>query len=146
MDRPRVTHIVVKIWPLGVKPAPLLSRCRTLACYLAFLSHSFLCKMWVMLTWWDYESESEVAQSCPNSLRPCGPSMAFSRQEYWSGLPFPSPGDLHDPGIKPKDWTRVSRIGGRRFNLWATREVSEHQEMTQPSSLLNIQCLLSFSL
>ena len=28
-------------------------------------------------------------------------SKKFSRQEYWSGLPFPSPGDLPDPGIKP---------------------------------------------
>ena len=28
-------------------------------------------------------------------------SMGFSRQEYWSGLPFPTPGDLHDPGIEP---------------------------------------------
>ena len=28
-------------------------------------------------------------------------SMAFSRQEYWSGLPFPSPGDLPDPRIEP---------------------------------------------
>ena len=28
-------------------------------------------------------------------------SMEFSRQEYWSGLPFPSPGDLPDAGIKP---------------------------------------------
>ena len=28
-------------------------------------------------------------------------SMGFSTQEYWSGLPFPSPGDLPDPGIKP---------------------------------------------
>ena len=28
-------------------------------------------------------------------------STGFSRQEYWSGLPFPSPGDLPDPGIKP---------------------------------------------
>ena len=28
-------------------------------------------------------------------------SMAFSRQEYWSGLPFPSPGNLPDPGIEP---------------------------------------------
>ena len=28
-------------------------------------------------------------------------SMGFSRKEYWSGLPFPSPGDLPDPGIKP---------------------------------------------
>ena len=29
------------------------------------------------------------------------PSMGFSRQEYWSGLPFPSPGDVPDPGIEP---------------------------------------------
>ena len=29
-------------------------------------------------------------------------SMGFSRQEYWSGLPCPSPGDLPDPGIKPR--------------------------------------------
>ena len=33
------------------------------------------------------------------------PSMGFSRQEYWSGLPFPSPGDLPDPGIKPRSPT-----------------------------------------
>ena len=30
------------------------------------------------------------------------PSMGFSRQEYWSGLPFPFPGDLPDPGIEPR--------------------------------------------
>ena len=30
------------------------------------------------------------------------PSMGFFRQEYWSGLPFPSPGDLSDPGIEPR--------------------------------------------
>ena len=29
-------------------------------------------------------------------------SMGFSRQEYWSGLPFPSPGDLPHPGIEPE--------------------------------------------
>ena len=29
-------------------------------------------------------------------------SMGFSRQEYWRGLPFPSPGDLPDPGIEPR--------------------------------------------
>ena len=29
------------------------------------------------------------------------PSMGFSRQEYWSGVPFPSPGDLPDSGIEP---------------------------------------------
>ena len=40
-------------------------------------------------------------------------SMGFSRQEYQSGLPFPSPGDLPDPGIKP----RVSCIGGGFFTI-----------------------------
>ena len=29
-------------------------------------------------------------------------SMEFSRQEHWSGFPFPSPGNLSDPGIKPR--------------------------------------------
>ena len=29
-------------------------------------------------------------------------SIEFSRQEYWSGLPFPSPGDLPDPGMEPR--------------------------------------------
>ena len=33
------------------------------------------------------------------------PSMVFSRQEYWSGLLFPSPGDLPDPGIEPRSPT-----------------------------------------
>ena len=31
--------------------------------------------------------------------------MGFSRQEYWSGLPFPSPGDLPNPGIEPRSPT-----------------------------------------
>ena len=31
--------------------------------------------------------------------------MEFSRREYWSGLPFPSPGDLSDPGIEPRSPT-----------------------------------------
>ena len=31
--------------------------------------------------------------------------MGFSKQEYWSGLPFPSPGDLSNPGIKPRSPT-----------------------------------------
>ena len=47
------------------------------------------------------------AQSCPTLCNPKDYSlpdplsMEFSRQEYWSGLPFPIPGDLPDPGIKP---------------------------------------------
>ena len=41
-------------------------------------------------------------------------SMGFSRQEYWSGLPSPPPGDLPDPGTEPPS---VSCIGGRVFFL-----------------------------
>ena len=47
-----------------------------------------------------------VAKSCPTLATPwtvaCQAplSMGFSTQEYWNGLPFPSPGDLHDPGSK----------------------------------------------
>ena len=44
------------------------------------------------------------------------PSMGFSKQEYWSGLPFPSSGDLPDPGIEPMS----THIVGRRFTIWAT--------------------------
>ena len=33
-------------------------------------------------------------------IKQAPPSIGFFRQEYWSGLPFPSPGDLPDPGIK----------------------------------------------
>ena len=48
-----------------------------------------------------------VAQSCPTLCDPWTVahqallSVEFSRHEYWSWLPFPSPGDLPDPGIKP---------------------------------------------
>ena len=48
-----------------------------------------------------------AAQSCttlaiPWTIAHQAPlSMGFSRQEYWSGLPFPPPGGLPDPGIKP---------------------------------------------
>ena len=53
------------------------------------------------------ESESEVTQSCltlcdpmDSSLHQAPPSMGFSSREYWSGLPFPSPGNLPAPGIE----------------------------------------------
>ena len=36
-------------------------------------------------------------------------SMEFSRQEYWSGLPFPSPGDLPDPGMEPASLSSPAR-------------------------------------
>ena len=51
-----------------------------------------------------------------SSLHQAPPSMGFSRQEYWRGLPFPSPGNLPNPGIKPRDQTQVSHIVDRCFN------------------------------
>ena len=47
-------------------------------------------------------SEVKVAQLCPTLCNPMDSSMEFSRPEYWSGQPFPSPGDLPNPGIKPR--------------------------------------------
>ena len=45
------------------------------------------------------------------------PSMRFSRQEYWSGLPFPSPGDLLHPGIEPRSPTlRASELPGKNWD------------------------------
>jgi len=44
--------------------------------------------------------------------------MGFPRQEYWSGLPFFSPGDLPDPGIKPAS----PALAGRFFTTRATGE------------------------
>ena len=54
-------------------------------------------------------------------------SMGFSRQKYWSELPFHSPGDLPNPRIK----LGVSCIAGRLFTIWATMEASalEWQEI-----------------
>ena len=50
-------------------------------------------------------------------------SMEFSRQEYWSGLPFPSPGDLPDPGTEPTSPVSPALAGGffttaPHGNLW----------------------------
>ena len=61
-----------------------------------------------------------VAKSCPTLATlwtvscQTPPSMGCSRQEYWSELPFPSPGDRPDPGIKPRS--------PRFFTNRATRE------------------------
>ena len=51
------------------------------------------------------------------SLQPYGPyqaplSMGFFRQEYWSGLPVPSPGDLPDPGIETESLASLALAGG----------------------------------
>ena len=62
----------------------------------------WLIRVWLFVTPWT------VAHQAP-------PSMEFSRQEYWTGLPFPSPGDLRDPGIEPAS-LNVFCIGGQIFH------------------------------
>ena len=55
------------------------------------------------------------------------PSMGFSRQEYWSGLPFPSPGDLPDPGIEPRSPTlRADSLPSEppETPIWETPSIS----------------------
>ena len=58
-------------------------------------------------------------------------SMGFSRQEYWSGWPFPSPGDLPNPGIEP----RSTRIAGGFCTNCAMREVQNTNGGTRGQSL-----------
>ena len=56
--------------------------------------------------------------------------MEFSRQEYWSGLPFPSPGNLLDqPGIEPL----APALAGKFFIIWATRGVYIISEIAKNS-------------
>ena len=61
---------------------------------------------------------SSVAQSHPTLCNPMDCTrqapqpLEFSRQEYWSGLPFPSPGDLPSPGIEPESLVSPTLAGG----------------------------------
>ena len=76
--------------------------------------------------------------------------LGFPRHEYWSGLPFASPGDLPVPGVEPAS----SVIAGRFFTIWATREAPEHlsqiqitQHITDIHFLMSLRThRLSFSL
>ena len=73
------------------------------------------------------ESESEVTQSCPTLCNPMAvayqvpPSMGFSRQEYWSGLPFPSP--MHESELLATPWTAAYEappsMGFSRQEYWS---------------------------
>ena len=57
--------------------------------------------------------------------------MGFSRQEYWSGVPFPSPGDLLSPGIKPG-----SPVYGERSHEIRQRLLLGRKAMTGLDSML----------
>ena len=72
------------------------------------------------------KSESEASQSCPTPRDPIGcryqapPSMAFSRHEYWSGLPLPSPRKtLFDVNHSRIPYDPPPRVMGIKINKWA---------------------------
>ena len=66
-------------------------------------------------------------------------SMGFSGQKYWSGLPFPPPGDLHNPGIEPSSPARVSCSGGWILNHLSHlgSPASSSDKPSSPASLTN---------
>ena len=70
-------------------------------------------------------------------------SMEFSRKEYWSGLPCPSPGDLLDPGIKPTSLVSPTLAGGF-FNTSATWEVHKYVYMHARSIKLFLSIFVVF--
>ena len=119
-DKIRCCCLVAKscliLWrPHGLQPAKLLCPCDSPGKNTGVGCHFLLQCMKV-------KRESEVAQSCPTPSDPMDYSgqaplsTGFSRQEYQSGLPLPSPVDLPDPGIEP-----VSPVLAGGF--WATQDV-----------------------
>ena len=68
--------------------------------------------------------------------------MEFPRQEYWSGLPFPSPGDLPNPGIKPTSLVSLGLAG--RFFTTSPTCMSQHKCNDFPSNI-SIKTLVNFA-
>ena len=118
-------------------PESLDQVCLVHLCYLWHLAQCLVHSMCVcMLSQfshvWLYETLWTRACQAPLS-------MEFSRQEYWSGLSCPSPGDLPDPGIEPVV-LRSPALAGRFFT--ATGFFTSH--LGSPMYVLNI-CLLRSS-
>ena len=93
-------------------------------CNICFISINNF-KKWVKLflkdIWCDCELVALLCLTLWDPLDcspPTPPFIEFSRQEYWSRLPFPSPRNLPDPGMEPGSILDP----GRFFTIWATRE------------------------
>ena len=111
------------ILPLGIRIHPLWSCCIHTELSKSLTSSSkcqALSCVWLTATPWT------VAHQGPLSI-------GFSRQEYWSGLPFPPPGE----SSQPRDRTWLSCIEDRFFTMWPTREA--HNE-TIPGFSISRNC------
>ena len=114
----RDEHLTYLTWlpTAGWHPASVIRECKR-PCFINRLKECVCARVCVS----DSATLWTVAHQAPQS-------MAFSRQEYWSGLPFPSPGHLHNPG----DWTHVSCIGRQILYHWATQEAQEENGYMNP--------------
>ena len=75
---------------------------------------------------WRIPGIGEPGALVSDSLRPHGlywtiQSMEFSRLEYWSGLPFPSPGDLRDPQKELEGTSLVAQMVKHLSTMWETQ-------------------------
>ena len=75
------------------------------------------------------------------------PSMEFSRQEYWSGLPFPSPGDLPNPGIEPRSSTLqadalLSELPERPQRMLEWVAIPFSRRSSQPRDWTRVSCIV----
>ena len=98
------------MWILSLQSLSILSRLY-LALQSGWFSESFLASLWPLRLCLHFSGALSVLSSSvvSHSLWPHGPQptrllcpQGFSRQEYWSGLPCPPPGDLPYPGIEPR--------------------------------------------
>ena len=62
-------------------------------------------------------------------------SMGFSRQEYWSGLPFPSPGDLPNPGIEPGSPSLRTSLVAQMVKHLPTRQETRVRSLSKEDPL-----------
>ena len=76
----------------------------------------------------------------PWTVVPLAPlSMGFSRQEYWSGFPWPSPGDLPNPGSEPMSLSSLS-LAGKFFSTSTTGEALKECERVLYRAMINLSC------
>ena len=99
-----IMFLCLKEWVLSVLSVPFFTLLKV-RFFLFFLSEKFLraslCHWHSEYSLWKSLSRVQLFV-IPRTVAHQAPLfIEFSRQEYWSGLPFPSPGDLSDPGIKP---------------------------------------------
>ena len=81
---------------------PLMNEYRRCGTYIQWNGTVHVCMLSCV---WLFETPWTIARQAPLS-------MGFSRQEYWSGLPCPPPGDLPDPGIEPMSVASPALAGG----------------------------------